>query len=351
LYLQRSLDKFAMLRAIILMWCVVTVFAQWNNKPAGKPAGQQPAHHQPSTADNHKPPQPKSSCGIPEVHPDEVCYTPGAKIVGGKKAAERSWPWICALIQSKPGYYPYQFCGSTILNKQWIVTAGHCVDSLSEEEIVRNVKVVCGTNNLITGFMKMDQHMFNVSRCIKHEKYDVPEGSTNHDIALIKLATPLKFSRTIQPICLPSAPMEDKSKCAHIDRENAHRRVGLVGGWGHKAEGQKNDLSNPDSPKVGAGSDTLQCVNVDMYNHTECKKKLRGYMFTDMMACGGFDKGGKDSCQGDSGGPLISKRVEGFWELIGVVSWGAGCARANMPGIYADVYKLKPWLQEKINSN
>lgn len=56
-----------------------------------------------------------ATCGVSQVQADDL-WTPGAKIVGGVKAAEDSWPWICALVQNKPGFYPYQFCGATIVS-------------------------------------------------------------------------------------------------------------------------------------------------------------------------------------------------------------------------------------------
>lgn len=54
------------------------------------------------------------------------------------------------------------------------------------------------------------------------------------------------------------------------------------------------------------------------------------------MICFGYTKGGKDSCQGDSGGPLAINGVQ-----VGVVSWGYGCARSYLPGVYAKVAVLR----------
>ena len=69
------------------------------------------------------------------------------------------------------------------------------------------------------------------------------------------------------------------------------------------------------------------------------------YIYSDMICAGG--EGGKDSCQGDSGGPLSTKESSGAYSLIGVVSWGIGCARAGYPGVYGRVTTALSW----INSN
>lgn len=61
------------------------------------------------------------------------------------------------------------------------------------------------------------------------------------------------------------------------------------------------------------------------------------------MICAYATLPSRDACQGDSGGPLVAN---GY--LIGIVSWGEGCANASYPGVYTRVSEYDDWISDKI---
>jgi secreted trypsin-like serine protease len=94
----------------------------------------------------------------------------------------------------------------------------------------------------------------------------------------------------------------------------------------------------------GAISQTLKYVAVKAVTNLKCKETYPDTITEDMLCAIGNPKGGEDSCQGDSGGPLVSV-VGGKSTVVGVVSFGQGCAEANTPGVYARVTKFKAWIE------
>merc|ERR1719277_2644853 len=125
------------------------------------------------------------------------------------------------------------------------------------------------------------------SAWIQHENYN--SRTTNYDFAIVKLASPVAFSDRVNPICLPSST------------KNYDSVLATASGWGD---------------------------------------------ITAQMICAADSN--KDSCQGDSGGPMVTNEGNHF-SIIGVVSWGYGCAQANAPGVYARVTNQLGWIQSKIS--
>ena len=138
----------------------------------------------------------------------------------------------------------------------------------------------------------------------------------DYDVGLVRLAQPLAFGINIQPIKL--------ARQTYTVRDG---RLLEVAGWGYV-------MAN------GPISETLRYAKIPVVNQASCKR-IMGNLITDRMLCAGYLAGGVDACQMDSGGPLVA-----YNRLVGIVSWGIGCALPNRPGIYTRITAVLPWITE-----
>ncbi|OWA54746.1 putative Transmembrane protease serine 9 [Hypsibius exemplaris] len=273
------------------------------------------------------------TCGKPSPKPSDIPNK--LKIVNGVQVPDGAQPWACALVQTNG---KAQFCDCTVIDKQWVVTAGHCVAESNEATMKANDKIYMGVTNLNKAVAP--QNIFSISRVILHPQYD--PDTTDFDVAMIKLATPIPaFSSTLMPACLPTAPITATA----VKTGAFGRRICYVTGWGTLAAGERGNAN------IGSGSDLLLQAAIEMFNTTACKTYLSPYTFSNNMLCGGYDAGQFDSCQGDSGGPLVCDAGDGTWTLNGIVSWGLGCAEAKKPGVYSNVYALLPFITSTMAQN
>ncbi|XP_028826444.1 transmembrane protease serine 5 isoform X2 [Denticeps clupeoides] len=239
------------------------------------------------------------------------------RIVGGAEATLGRWPWQVGLY-----YNTRHTCGGSIITSQWIATAAHCVHKLPQ---VSSWVVYAGivTRNAV----KMAPHTGHaVEKIIYNKNYN--HRTHDSDIALMKLKTPLNFSETIRPVCLP--------------QYNQDLPVGMqcwISGWGYT---KPDDVHIPDTLKEAPVPliSTKKCNSSCMYNGE----------ITPRMLCAGYTEGKVDACQGDSGGPLVCQD-ENIWRLVGVVSWGTGCAEPNHPGVYTKVSEFLGWIYDIIESH
>jgi secreted trypsin-like serine protease len=231
------------------------------------------------------------------------------EIVGGTNAIPGRQNWQISLQQRFGTQFSHS-CGGSILAARWVVTAAHCVDGAS----LSSMRIVAGEHRL-NRLENIEQFM-SLSRVIVHPAYN-PSTSEN-DIALLELSTPLILSSAQRTAAI--APFTPADSAAGLD---APGTASTITGWGTTSEG-------------GFISNVLKIATVPVMSDEEARAAYGDDDVADSMLAAGLPEGGVDTCQGDSGGPLVLQTPSGP-KLAGLTSWGIGCARPGLPGIYTEV--------------
>jgi trypsin len=218
------------------------------------------------------------------------------------------------------------YCGAVAIAPHWILTASHCVSTVSSSSTGSGVtpldpsklQVLAGTQILYSG-----GKVVPVSRIVLHPEYRVTaQGVPVNDLAL------LQFSEA-----LPGRPatLASDALAAQSLREG---QLVVALGWGTAAFSSEAPIST-----------TLLYAAVDVVGRQKCNQAYDG-LVTDGMFCAGL--GAADSCKGDSGGPAVAFDKEKGSMLVGVISWGVGCSRQKYPGVYVDLVKYRSWIDGTI---
>jgi secreted trypsin-like serine protease len=254
-----------------------------------------------------------------------------AKIVGGTTAPAGKFPFQTALIFSgtpEGSEHFGQFCGGSLIAQNWVLTAAHCVPDTDAGE----VDVYVGSNVLPSGGPGSGSAggvRSAVDEIIPHEAYN--PATSDNDIALLHVTGPIPAQlRT----AVAATPAHDKQYVFPLGDA-------VVIGWGATAEG-------------GGTTPQLMRVWVDIQDSELCEANYQevipSLQITDNMLCAGLPEGGQDSCQGDSGGFLGAPLGNGEYVQLGVVSFGVGCARPKLFGVYTRVANYTDWIKEQMAS-
>ncbi|XP_015399937.1 coagulation factor VII [Panthera tigris] len=260
-------------------------------------------------------------CGRMPVLEKRNGRDPQGRIVGGKVCPKGECPWQAALKLDG-----VLMCGGALLDAAWVVSAAHCFDRIRNWE---NLTVVLGEHDLRKE--EGEEQERHVAQIIIPDKY-IPR-KTNHDIALLRLRTPVAFTNHVVPLCLPEK--------AFSERTLAFIRFSTVSGWGQLLD-------------RGITALELMAIDVPRVMTQDCQeqshRKAGSPAITENMFCAGYLDGSKDACKGDSGGPHAT-RFQGTWYLTGIVSWGEGCAAEGHFGVYTRVSQYIEWLRRLMSQS
>nr|XP_020020077.1 coagulation factor X-like [Castor canadensis] len=209
------------------------------------------------------------------------------------------------------------FCGGTILNEFYILTAAHCLHQ------AKRFKVRIGDRNM--ELEEGNEVAHEVEVIIKHNKFML--DTYDFDIAVLKLKTPIVFRTNVSAACLPQKDWAEATLMT--------QKTGIVSGFGRTHE-------------KGLPSTTLKMLEVPYVNRNTCKLSS-GFTITQNMFCAGYDAKMEDACQGDSGGPHVT-HFKGTYFVTGIVSWGEGCARKGKYGIYTKVSAFLKWINKSMRA-
>ncbi|XP_069897415.1 chymotrypsin-like elastase family member 1 [Dipodomys merriami] len=242
-----------------------------------------------------------------------------ARVVGGTEAQRNSWPSQISLQYLSGGQW-HHTCGGTLVRRNWVMTAAHCVDR------ALTFRVVVGDHNLNQN--DGTEQYLSVQKIVVHEKWNSNNVAAGYDIALLRLAQSVTLNSYVQLGVLPQegTVLPNNTPC-------------YITGWGRtRTNGQL--------------AQTLQQAYLPSVDYSICSSSSYwGSTVKRSMVCAGGD-GVRSGCQGDSGGPLHCL-VNGQYSVHGVTSFvsSLGCNVSRKPTVFTRVSAYISWLNNVIASN
>ncbi|XP_019526171.3 chymotrypsin-2-like [Aedes albopictus] len=221
------------------------------------------------------------------------------RIVGGQNAASGQFPYQVSLRSSAN----HHFCGASIINNRWVLSAAHCTVGRT----LANTRVVVGTHLLNSGGFSHAS-----SRIVNHGSYNA--NTLANDVSLVQTASVIGFNSLAQPIGLGATNIVTASGA-------------LVSGWGRL--GSTAGVPN-----------NLQWLSTSIISLADCRARHtvanRASVFDNTICT--LSPTGQGTCMGDSGGPLVHGGLQ-----QGIVSWGIPCAQ-GFPDVFARVSSHRTWI-------
>lgn len=223
-----------------------------------------------------------------------------AQVIGGVETRRNAYPWMTAIYLGGAFH-----CGAALVAPDWVVTAAHCASPHDRARLT----LLIGQSDRTHG---SGGEWRKVKAVQRHPKYVYHrDGASPYDVALIELD---------RPSAKPPVAVPPTTRRALWKPNSTVRALG----WGTT------------SPRSSARVTRLRQTDLPVVADSLMKRAYGSRFSAATMLGAGPWKGGRDTCAGDSGGPLVAATRSTWW-LVGITSWGDGCARAGKPGVYSRV--------------
>lgn len=251
-----------------------------------------------------------------------VAASPSSAVVGGTDAAPGEFPSVAEIT-----FGPF-LCTGTLIDSTHVLSAGHCGSATGA--------VVASPIGWPTPLIDV---RIGSNKTGEGEQVPVSEVTVSPDYL------GLTSRNDISILTLSQASAHAPTQVAGAAERSIWNPgvLATIAGWGVTEE-------DGDLP------DTLQKARVPITTDEYCESAYsddEGWDFDpETMVCAGYPEGGVDTCQGDSGGPLFATAAGGSRRVVGVTSWGNGCAQEGYPGVYARVAdtKLREWVASETSA-
>ncbi|KAI4458064.1 serine protease-related [Holotrichia oblita] len=239
------------------------------------------------------------------------------------------FPWMVAILKEEIVNFTvwkiYQ-CGGSLISPRVVLTAAHCVNNRENVYIIRAGEWDTQTTNEI-----LNNQERKIKSIVVHPDYY--RAALYNDIALIFLESQFTLDQHIDVACLPQQ-----------EASTASGTSCWASGWGKDQFGAKSQYQT-----------ILKKLELPFVNRNSCQSSLRTtrlgkyFLLHDSFVCAG-GKPGVDTCEGDGGSPLVCP-ISGNkdrYQQIGIVSWGIGCGKNGVPGVYVNVALFRNWIDNEL---